>query len=86
MAYTYNQMHVSGVDDKDGIVVDSENRRVKGVKGDTLETAQNLDSYRKWIENRIKNYKGTAVITNISDGAYIEGMENISCDAAANLY
>ena len=82
MAYTYNQMHVSGVDDKDGIPKDAENRRVRGVNGDVLETAQNLDSYRRWIEKRLKNFHGTVQITNISDGAYIEGMSNISCEEA----
>lgn len=82
MAYTYNQMHVSGVDDKDDVPVDFENRRVRGVNGDTLETAQNLDSYRKWIEKHLRDYHGNIPLTNISDGAYIEGMENISCQEA----
>ncbi len=86
MAYTYNQMHVSGVDEIKGIATDSETKRVKGVTGDILETAQNLDSYRMWIEKRLREYKGDVSVTNISDGAYIHGMDNISCDEAINRF
>ena len=85
MAYTYNQMHVSGVDETDNNSEAMPQLTVKGVRGDVIETALNLNSYREWIEHRLEEFSGKTPIINISDGAFIEGMENISCEVAMNM-
>ena len=78
LAYTGNQMHVTGVDDINIVENHETMCEVKSVAGGTVPTVQNLNS--KWIEQRLKRYNGTARLINLSDGAYIEGMENIETD------
>lgn len=55
-------------------------RKVKSVAGDMIDTAPNFEIYRKWIEDRISGSNVTFV--NTAKGAYIEGMEHISCGKA----
>lgn len=57
---------------------------VKSVAGGMVETTKVLNIYRKWIENRIVGEKIKMV--NISEGAYIEGMENIDSFAKINNF
>lgn len=77
LAYTGNQMHVAGVDEINDIKEEETRLLVKSVSGDTVPTVQNLNSYRKWIEKRLARYNGNTRLINVSDGAYIEGMENV---------
>lgn len=49
---------------------------VKSVAGGMVTTTQILNSYRLWIEKRIKNCTDIK-FTNMSHGAVIEGMKNI---------
>lgn len=78
MAYTDNKSHASGTAFEREIEVEHKQLiQVKGVLGDTLYAPKNLNIYRKWIENRVKNEKNTTLI-NVSDGAYINGMKNIA--------
>lgn len=79
MAYTENKSHADGTAMARSIG-EEQNRNlipVKGVKGDTLYAPKNLTLYRKWIENRVRKEE-QVLLTNVSDGAYISGMDNIA--------
>ncbi len=82
LAYTGNLMHASGIHQINNATEDSEKRFVRDVKGQMISTAQTLETYKKWVEKRLDDYNGPTKILNISDGAYIEGAENICCDDA----
>lgn len=76
LAYTNHRTHASNT--MDVMHVEQEKlKKVKAVSGEWVETAKNLDIYRHWIERRIRSVEDVAFI-NISEGAFIEGMENIS--------
>ena len=78
MAFTDNKSHAAGT--ALAREIESEHKQlipVKGILGNTLYAPKNLNIYRKWIENRVKNEKNTTLI-NVSDGAYINGMKNIA--------
>lgn len=78
MAYTDNKSHASGTAFAREIEVeDKQLISVKGILGNTLYAPKNLNIYRKWIENRVRNEKNITLI-NVSDGAYINGMKNIA--------
>lgn len=71
MAYTDGVSHATGVGGgKMGDV--SEYREVLSTEGNKVYTTKNLDTYRKWIENRIKNIEGVKIY-NTGRGAHIEG-------------
>lgn len=81
MAYTEQKSHADGTAMARNIG-EEQNKNliaVKGVRGDTLYAPQNLTLYRKWIEDRVKKEE-TVLLTNVSDGAYISGMDNIATD------
>ena len=70
LAYTGGDSHAEGVGRK---ITNTDNlRKVVSCTGQEIYTSKNLDIYRKWIERRIKNIKGT-VIYNTGSGAKIEG-------------
>ncbi len=71
LAYTNNQSHAFNGRSTEGNSLFT----VRSVSGGTVKTANNLNLYRKWIEQRISSCKDTKFI-NISNGAYINGMEN----------
>ena len=73
LAYTGAKSHAEGTAAYHEVDV-SEYRKVPSVTGDMVPTIKNLDSYRHWIERRIKDEKVRFI--NISKGAYIAGMEN----------
>lgn len=75
LAYTNNLTHASGTRRCRNIALDDNLLSVQSVSKKTVWTTANLNSYRKWIENRIRGEKNTK-FENISDGAYIEGMTN----------
>ncbi len=85
LAYTGNQMHVSGVDENSDADENVKMELVRSVSGDEVPTVQNLNSYRKWIVKRMQRYQGDIRVINLSDGAFIEGMENIPTESANNL-
>ena len=73
LAYTDNKVHSF-----DAKTTDTKRLLcVKCVLGGTVPTTNVLNTYRIWIEKRLKNEKNVRLI-NISRGAYIEGMENVS--------
>lgn len=76
MAYTGNKTHAADTLGEKTITVNSNTLMVKSVSGEMIPTSMNLDSYRRWIENRIRDVKNVEFI-NISDGAYIAGMNNV---------
>lgn len=74
LAYTDNKSHSFGI----GKASCSDNMfSVKSVSGGIVPTTSVLNLYRLWIEERIKNVTDIKFI-NLSHGAYIKGMENIS--------
>lgn len=81
LAYTNNKSHAKGTISYSEMVSGSTTPMVKSVAGDMIPTANNLHAYHRWIENRIRDEKNTKFI-NVSNGAYIKGMENISVEEA----
>lgn len=81
MAYTGNKSHATGTAmvRNIGEAYNKNLISVKGVKGDILYAPRNLTLYHKWIENRIRKEEKVLLI-NVSDGAYISGMDNIAAD------
>ena len=72
LAYTGGYSHAEGVGRK---ITNTDNFwKVVSCTGQEIYTSKNLDIYRKWIERRIKNIKGT-VIYNTGSGAKIEGTQ-----------
>ena len=79
MAYTNGVSHATGTV---RYVEEQQNNRmlkVKSVGGNTVYTIRNLAIYREWIERRIRDCKNIRFI-NVSDGAIVQGMENIEVD------
>lgn len=77
-AYTDGKRHsseTSVVTEKNGL------RQVKSVAGGDVTTAVNLDNYRIWVERRLAartDEERKTKLINVSRGAYIEGMNNIT--------
>ncbi len=63
LAYTGNQMHIAVADDINNVEDHETMCEVKSVAGGTVPTVQNLNSYRKWIEQRLKRYNGTTKVS-----------------------
>ena len=80
LAYTYNQMHAAGIHQVNAAPEKGNMVTVKSTHGEMIQAPQNLNSYREWIVERLRDYTGDAEIINVSDGAYIEGMKNVTCD------
>lgn len=80
LAYTYNQMHASGIHQVNEAPQDVKQIMVKSTCGEQVVTPYNLNIYREWIVEKLKDYKGDTKFINVSDGAYIEGMDNYTCD------
>lgn len=73
LAYTGGKTHAGGV--SYGRTVDTASmRKVEGYDGGLAATTKNLDSYRKWIEHRIKKTRGIEFINATEGGAKITGM------------
>lgn len=77
LGFTDKRRHAGS---QDGINTDYSLRRVKSVNGDYIYTSKNLDNYRLWIERRLDRRtqeENDVEIVNVSNGAYIRGMEEI---------
>ncbi len=74
LAFTNNQKHAFGIG---GSVSDNSNLlSVEAVDGGYINTSNNLNIYRKWIEKRISNIHNIELI-NMSRGAKIHGMTDM---------
>ncbi len=73
LAFTNNQRHAFGI----GGSVDTETNllSVEAVEGGRINTSNNLNMYRKWIEQRIANVENVELV-NMSRGAKIHGMKD----------
>jgi hypothetical protein len=80
LAYTYNQMHAAGIHAVNDAPTDIQQNMVRATNGKTVSSPNNLNSYREWIVDRLRNYEGDTRLINVSDGAYIDGMENYTCE------
>lgn len=79
MGYPGGKSHADGVG---RTVIESEAlRNVTAVGGGIVRTGKTLDIYRKWIEQRIHGEKEVKFI-NVSEGARIHGMEEMSLEKA----
>lgn len=83
-AYTNNMSHASGTRSQREVLTEIDMPLVKSVSGEMIPTSLNLSCYHKWIERRIQNETQTSFI-NVSDGAYIQGMNNVSTKDRWNL-
>ncbi|WP_026662601.1 motility associated factor glycosyltransferase family protein [Butyrivibrio proteoclasticus] len=79
LAYTYNQMHAAGIHKVNAAPESGSLVTVKSTNGEMIKAPANLNSYREWIVDRLRDYSGETEIINVSDGAYIEGMKNVTC-------
>ncbi len=86
LAYTNNQMHASGIHEVNESTGTETGRMVKSVSGNMISTAQTLETYHKWIEDRLCKYDGKTEIVNVSDGAFIKGMKNIPTSDMDTLF
>ena len=77
LAYTNNKSHADGTISCSEMIAGEMTPMVKSVSGKMIPTADNLHAFHIWIENRIRDEQDIKFV-NISDGAYIQGMENIS--------
>lgn len=68
------QSHASGTGD-DAITEVGNQREVENIDGTIIYTSKTLDSFRHWIERRIRKETGITFI-NTSKGANIQGMKN----------
>lgn len=79
LAYTNNRAHASDTADMRDIRQSS--ITCKGINGETLYTAKNLNEYRKWFEREIAILKGNNCRTGFYDategGALIDGMKPV---------
>lgn len=85
LAYTGSRSHASGTLGVRTIAQQQNMPMIQGVADEAIPTADNLMTYHHWIEERIRTVKGVALI-NISDGAFIKGMKNISTKDAMDDY
>ncbi len=74
LAYTNNQYHSSGTAAKNTVAQDFL-RSVESIDGGQVKTGKNLDIYRKWIEERIKNINDIEFINATEGGANIKGTQ-----------
>lgn len=74
LAYTNNANHALGTPNANKINP-GEHKMVEDISGNLISTGKNLDIYRKWIENRIKDVHGVEIIDATEGGAKIKGME-----------
>ncbi len=76
-AYTDNKSHSF---DKQAVKPkDNDNMiEVRSVEGTTVRTTHVLDIYRKWVEQRVKSVDQSVSLINVSRGAYISGMRNVT--------
>ena len=85
LAYTYDQLHASGIHEGNEIEANDCNLSVKSTSGEMISTSVGLDTYRQWIESYLNDKKALPELVNISDGAYIRGMKNVTVHEYTSL-
>lgn len=85
LAYTYNQFHASGISEENDLETTQGNIILKDTSGGMVKTASTLAAYHDWIEKYIADAEKLPELLNISDGAYIEGMKNITVSEALKM-
>ena len=84
LAYTYGKTHAENTLDAKNIKAYDGQRMAKGIVKDKIYSSISFDTFRLWIENRIEGLRETQLI-NVSDGSYINGMDNYSCEEYLKL-
>lgn len=74
LAYTDNLNHASDTLEYGNIDM-SDCRIVEDINGNMIKTGKNLDIYRKWIENRVKNINDIEFIDATEGGSKIKGLK-----------
>lgn len=74
LAYTDNYAHASDTSRREAVLM-KDMRQVEDIHGKLIYTSRNLDMFRLWIENRIRDVKGIEFIDATEGGAKIEGMK-----------
>ena len=75
LGHTNQMRHCFNENDKSSI--DKDLIYVPAIVGKNVETTHILNIYRKWIEQRLNGIKNINLV-NVSDGAIINGMQNIN--------
>lgn len=73
LSFPENKVHGFSLSNKASL---SASLTVKDLHGKPVQTSQPLNSYRKWIEQRIQS-EDTVEFINLTEGAYIQGMKNL---------
>lgn len=77
LGYPGEKTHAAGLGSK---VANNKNmRKVEGITSEYIYTSKTLDIYRRWIEKRIAEVKGTELL-NASMGARIQGMKEVELE------
>ena len=77
LGYPGEKTHAAGLGSK---VANNKNmRKVEGITSEYIYTSKTLDIYRRWIEKRIAEVKGTELL-NASMGARIHGMKEVEIE------
>lgn len=77
LAYTGNKSHADGLLETHDTIITEHTPMIKSVNGCMIPTSTSLLCFHQWIENRIRDMEDISIV-NVSDGAYIMGMINIS--------
>ena len=80
LAYTNNKSHAENTRGMRNVIGDETMLCVKSVSGNKVYAPDNLDIYRRWIEERIEGIDDITFI-NVSDGANIKGMQNYTTES-----
>lgn len=89
LAYQGDKHHISEYVHNDylGDIKPVDNmRKVKGQDGELLNTTLGLLSYKRWIENRIRDEADVVFINSTEGGAFIKGAKHISLKETIDTY
>jgi hypothetical protein len=74
LAFTDNFVHATGTSRRELTNTD-DLRQIEDINGNLIYTSRNLDMYRRWIENRIREVEQIEFIDATEGGARINGMK-----------
>lgn len=87
LAYTNNKVHAGHRDDENEINTDEKDYiMVNGVCEKEVPTDAIMCVYRRWFEDRIKDYQDLNVINATEGGAFIEGATHMKLKEALSKY
>lgn len=76
LSFPKNKTHGFSLSEDVDAASSSASLSILDLHGNQVQTSQPLNSYRKWIEQRIHS-ENTIEFINITEGAFIHGMKNM---------